>query len=147
MSVPAEDWSRQFAQRLRHLFETVYPAGRGPLSLSEVSAGLAARGVEVSVPYLSLLRRGERVNPAPEIVAALAEFFQVNPAYFYNAEYAESVDRDLGWLVTLRDLEVREIATRSYALSPESRRVVADIVERLCDVEGVSPDGPASVDD
>ncbi|SHU55662.1 ESX-1 secretion-associated regulator EspR [Mycobacteroides abscessus subsp. abscessus] len=99
------------------------------------------------MPYLSLLRRGERVNPAPEIVAALAEFFQVNPAYFYNAEYAESVDRDLGWLVTLRDLEVREIATRSYALSPESRRVVADIVERLCDVEGVSPDGPASVDD
>lgn len=147
MSVPADDWSRQFAGRLRHLFETVYPAGRGPLSLGEVSAGLAAQGVEVSVPYLSLLRRGERANPAPEIVAALAEFFRVDTAYFYNVEYAESVDKDLDWLVAMRDLEVREIATRSYALSAESRKVVAGIIERLCDVEGVSPDEPQSAQD
>ncbi|WP_255788434.1 helix-turn-helix domain-containing protein, partial [Mycobacteroides abscessus] len=104
-----------FSKRLSHLFATVHPAGRGPYSLNEVVAALGKRGVEVSSPYLSLLRKGERSNPAPEIVTALAEFFQVSPAYFYDADYAESVNRDLDWLVQLRDSKVREIAQRSYA--------------------------------
>lgn len=96
----------------------------------------------MSSPYLSLLRKGERSNPAPEIVTALAEFFQVSPAYFYDADYAESVNRDLDWLVQLRDSKVREIAQRSYALSEHSRQAIADMVDHLRKVEGI-PDKEA----
>ncbi|MFD6197760.1 helix-turn-helix transcriptional regulator [Mycobacteroides salmoniphilum] len=131
-----------FSQRLSHLFATVHPAGRGPYSLNEVVAALGQRGVEVSSPYLSLLRKGERSNPAPDIVTALAEFFQVSPAYFYDADYAASVNRDLDWLVQLRDSKVREIAQRSYALSENSRQAIADMVDHLRKVEGI-PDKEA----
>jgi hypothetical protein len=124
-----------FSQRLSHLFATVHPAGRGPYSLNEVVTALGERGVEVSSPYLSLLRKGERSNPAPE-------FFQVSPAYFYDADYAASVNRDLDWLVQLRDSKVREIAQRSYALSENSRQAIADMVDHLRKVEGI-PDKEA----
>ncbi|SLC66654.1 ESX-1 secretion-associated regulator EspR [Mycobacteroides abscessus subsp. massiliense] len=66
----------------------------------------------------------------------------MSPAYFYDADYAESVNRDLDWLVQLRDSKVREIAQRSYALSEHSRQAIADMVDHLRKVEGI-PDNEA----
>ncbi|RIT57530.1 helix-turn-helix domain-containing protein [Mycobacteroides abscessus] len=128
----------QFSQRLSHLMETVHPAGRGPYTLAEVVAGIAEHGVTISVPYLSHLRNGTRANPKSEIVTALAEFFKVSPAYFYDATYAKKIDQDLDLIVQLRDSKVREIAERSYGLSEGARQVVADMVNHLRTVEGLS---------
>ncbi|MGH3952742.1 MAG: helix-turn-helix domain-containing protein [Mycobacterium sp.] len=135
----------QFSQRLSHLMETVHPAGRGPYTLGEVVGGIADGGVTISVPYLSHLRNGTRTNPKPEIVAALAEFFKVSPAYFYDATYAKKIDQDLDLIVQLRDSKVREIAERSYGLSEGARQVVADMVNHLRAVEGLpeKPDAEA----
>ncbi|SKE06668.1 ESX-1 secretion-associated regulator EspR [Mycobacteroides abscessus subsp. massiliense] len=131
----------QFSQRLAHLMQTVYPAGRGPYTLGEVVAGIADHGAIISVPYLSHLRNGTRTNPKPEIVTALAAFFKVSPAYFYDDDYAQKVDEDLSLLVRLRDAKVREIAERSHALSATSRQVVADMVNHLRKVEGIPEAG------
>jgi transcriptional regulator with XRE-family HTH domain len=132
--------TQQFSKRLDHLMATVYPAGRGPYLLGEIAAGLADQGVTISAPYLSHLRKGTRTNPKPEIVMALAEFFNVSPAYFYDAGYATKIDQDLSLLAQLRDAKVREIAQRSHALSDSSRQVIADMVNHLRRVEGI-PDG------
>ena len=129
--------TQEFSQRLDHLIATVYPAGRGPYMLAEIAAGLAAQGVTISTPYLSHLRKGTRANPKPEIVTALAEFFKVSPAYFYDAGYDKKIDEDLSLLVQLRDAKVREIAERSHALSDSSRQVIADMVNHLRRVEGI----------
>ncbi|MFT9662955.1 helix-turn-helix domain-containing protein [Mycobacteroides abscessus subsp. abscessus] len=133
----------QFSERLAHLMETVHPAGRGPYTLAEVVAGIAAHDVKISVPYLSHLRNGTRTNPKPEIVTALAAFFKVSPAYFYDDAYAKKIDADLDLIVQLRDSKVREIAERSYGLSEGARQVIADMVNHLRSVEGL-PETPSS---
>lgn len=133
----------QFSERLAHLMETVHPAGRGPYTLAEVVAGIAEHDVKISVPYLSHLRNGTRTNPKPEIVTALAAFFKVSPAYFYDATYAKKIDQDLDLIVQLRDSKVREIAERSYDLSDGARQVIADMVNHLRNAEGL-PDKPSS---
>ncbi|SKU56720.1 ESX-1 secretion-associated regulator EspR [Mycobacteroides abscessus subsp. massiliense] len=134
----------QFSERLDHLMDTVYPAGRGPYTLAEIAEGLAEQGVTISLPYVSHLRNGTRTNPKPEIVTALATFFKVSPAYFYDDEYARKIDEDLSLLVRLRDAKVREIAERSHALSETSRQVIADMVNHLRKVEGIPESGDAS---
>ncbi|WP_100524704.1 helix-turn-helix domain-containing protein [Mycobacteroides abscessus] len=133
-----------FAERLSRLFAVVHPAGRGPHTLSEVAAGLSERGVNVSIPYLSMLRSGERTNPSPELVEAIAGFFQVSPAYFYDPSYAEAVDRDLDWVIRIRDSTVREIAARSHGLSNDGRRAVVEIIEHLRRAEGIVEDSGGS---
>lgn len=133
-----------FAERLSRLFAVVHPAGRGPLTLSEVAAGLSERGVNVSIPYLSMLRSGGRTNPGPELVEAISGFFQVSPAYFYDRDYAEAVDRDLDWVIQIRDSTVREIAARSHGLSNDGRRAVVEIIEHLRRAEGIVEDSAGS---
>jgi len=69
--------SRQFAVLLNHLFATrLHPEGR-PYTLTEV-----AKATGMSVPYLSILRKGTIGAVAFQRVAALARFFHVPLEYF-----------------------------------------------------------------
>ena len=82
----------------------------------------------MSAPYLSQLRSGNRTNPSSATMAALANFFRIRPAYFTDDEYYEKLDRELSWLMTMRDEGVRRIATRASGLSAEAQH---DIVQRV----------------
>jgi transcriptional regulator with XRE-family HTH domain len=120
--------STTFAARLNRLFETVYPPGRGPHTSAEVIAALKAEGVTMSAPYLSQLRSGNRTNPSSATMAALANFFRIKPAYFTDDEYYEKLDRELSWLMTMRDENIRRIALRASGLSQEAQH---DLVQRV----------------
>jgi ESX-1-secreted protein regulator len=120
--------STTFAARLNRLFDTVYPPGRGPHTSAEVIAALKAEGVTMSAPYLSQLRSGNRTNPSSATMAALANFFRIKAAYFTDDEYYEKLDRELSWLMTMRDENVRRIALRARDLSPEAQH---DLVQRV----------------
>jgi transcriptional regulator with XRE-family HTH domain len=120
--------STTFAARLNRLFDTVYPPGRGPHTSAEVIAALKAEGVTMSAPYLSQLRSGNRTNPSSTTMAALANFFRIKPAYFTDDEYYEKLDKELSWLMTMRDENVRRIALRASDLSPEAQH---DLVQRV----------------
>ena len=110
--------STTFSARLNRLFDTVYPPGRGPHTSAEVIAALKAEGVTMSAPYLSQLRSGNRTNPSSATMAALANFFRIKPAYFTDDEYYEKLDKELSWLLVMRDEGVRRIALRASGLSP-----------------------------
>src|SRR5690348_12539136 len=74
-----------FASKLNRLFEIVVPPGRGPYTDTEVSTALSAAGIKgVSHSYLRYLRRGERDNPSLATIQALARFFGVPAAYFFD---------------------------------------------------------------
>jgi transcriptional regulator with XRE-family HTH domain len=120
--------STTFAARLNRLFDTVYPPGRGPHTSAEVIAALKSEGVTMSAPYLSQLRSGNRTNPSSATMAALANFFRIKAAYFTDDEYYEKLDRELSWLMTMRDENVRRIALRASDLSPEAQH---DLVQRV----------------
>jgi transcriptional regulator with XRE-family HTH domain len=119
--------STTFSARLNRLFDTVYPPGRGPHTSAEVIAALKAEGITMSAPYLSQLRSGNRTNPSSATMAALANFFRIRPAYFTDDEYYEKLDKELSWLLVIRDEGVRQIALRVSGLSQEAQQ---DIVHR-----------------
>ena len=123
--------STTFAARLNRLFDTVYPPGRGPHTSAEVIAALKAEGVTMSAPYLSQLRSGNRTNPSSATMAALANFFRIKPAYFTDDEYYEKLDRELSWLMTMRNENIRRIAIGASGLSAEAQQDIVQRVEEL----------------
>jgi transcriptional regulator with XRE-family HTH domain len=130
---------RTLAERVDHLFRTVRPGSRGEYSFEEVARSLQARGgPTVSATYLWQLRKGLRDNPTKRHLEALADFFGVPPAYFFDDAVAARIDAELDLLVAMRDAAVRQIALRAVGLSPESLSAIADMIERVRQLEGLT---------
>src|SRR5690349_8314132 len=121
------------SDKLNHLFATVHPAGRGAYSNEEVAAAVRdTGGPTVSATYIWQLRKGLRDNPTKKHLEALAGFFGVPPAYFFDDTAAKHLED----LHMLRNASVRQIATRATGLSPITLRALADLVEAARRLEG-----------
>ncbi|MCX4673516.1 helix-turn-helix domain-containing protein [Streptomyces sp. NBC_01381] len=131
---------RTLADKLNHLFRTVVPAGREPYSTEEAAQAITATGVSISGSYIWLLRKGQRDNPTLRHLEALAKFFGVPPAYFFDDETSRSVDEELALLVALRGAGVQDVALRAAGLSPESLSSIAEVIKRVRELEGLSTD-------
>lgn len=126
------------ATRLEHLFQTVHPRNRGPYTNEEV-----AEACGMSTTAVWQLRKGQRTKPGYESVVALAKFFGVKPAYFYDDLVAESTDEQLEVLAAMRDKDVRDVAMRSAKLSPSSLAAVKAMIDAAYKLEGI-PEEPES---
>jgi hypothetical protein len=73
---------------------------------------------------------------------ALAAFFGVPVAYFFDAEVAARADADLELVVALSSRMLRDLALDAAGLSPDSLSAVAAVVTQLRRAEG-SPARPA----
>jgi len=120
-----------FSDRSNLLFDTVFPPGRGPHTSAEVIAALRAEGIDMSAPYLSQLRSGNRTNPSAATMAALASFFRIKAAYFTDDAYYEKLTHELTALAHMRDEDVRRITARTIALSPTARADVLAHADQL----------------
>ncbi|MEV6209582.1 helix-turn-helix transcriptional regulator [Kitasatospora sp. NPDC051914] len=131
----------RFAERLDHLFRTVHPAGRGPYTYAEVADGIKeAAGSDskgISASAIQQLRTGSKTNPTMNTIEALAQFFGVRPSYFFDDESAERTAAELSLLASMRDNNVRTIATRASGLSPETLSVLQGFIERARALEGL----------
>jgi transcriptional regulator with XRE-family HTH domain len=126
------------ADRINYLFDNVRRADGKPHSNDEVAAVMGARGGStVSGAYLSLLRRGERDNPTKKHLEAIAEFFDVSPAFFFDDAGARAIVDEINLLRTLADAGVKRVATRLGGLSADSLRDIESIVERVRALEGL----------
>jgi len=124
------------ADRIDHLLTTVHPQGCGPYTYDEVAEGIRAQGgPTISAQYLNQLHRGRRDNPTKQHLEALARFFGVPVAYFFDSTEATRVDEEIALLQVIRDSEIKNLALRSLELSPEGRRSVAKIIEEINDFE------------
>jgi transcriptional regulator with XRE-family HTH domain len=131
------------AQRLEHLFATVYPKQLGrPYTLREAAEKINADAGEnvISVAYISQLRNGEKREPAFSKLAALAKLFGVSVDYFTDDEAARRVDEQLDLVVALRDQQVEHVALRAAGLSAASLSTVLAVIENARKAEGL-PDG------
>ncbi|MFN8632891.1 MAG: helix-turn-helix domain-containing protein [Chloroflexota bacterium] len=126
------------SQKLDHLFRTVHPSERGEYTFEEVAEEIRARGgPTISATYIWQLRKGLRDNPTKKHLEALADFFGVPPAYFFDNDAATRIDAELALLVALRDGSVRQLALRAFGLSPSSLKTIASMVERVRELEGL----------
>jgi transcriptional regulator with XRE-family HTH domain len=141
----------RFAERLDHLFRTVHPAGRGPYTYAEVAQAIqqaaGAEGKGISASAIQQLRTGAKTNPTMNTIEALAQFFGVRPSYFFDDESAEQTAAELSLLASMRDNNVRAIATRAAGLSPETLSVLQGFIERARALEGLSEPGPPPTQD
>lgn len=134
---------RSLADRLNRLFETVRIPDRGPYSNEEVAKAIRAQGGDISRAYLSYLRNGERSNPTLQHLEALARFFGVAPAYFFDNDVAAEIDAELDIVVAMRDAGVRSVALRAAGLSLKGLHAVAAIIDEVRELEGL-PREPSS---
>jgi hypothetical protein len=121
---------RTFGERLEYLFRTVHPEGRRPFSLEEVASGIVAQGNEpVSAAYIWALRKGQRDNPTVKTVEALAQFFGVPTAYFFEDTPGAGPGAGLSLASTTREVAGRSGGGGGSALSPQGKAAVDAIVQ------------------
>ncbi|MGW6982588.1 helix-turn-helix domain-containing protein [Streptomyces sp. NPDC054932] len=119
----------------------MHPPDRGPYSNKEVAALLSERGgPALSHVYLWQLRSGRRDNPTRRHLEALAGFFGVPVAYFFDDTTASKVEAELAFVRRLRDSGVRRVATRVAGLSPQSMGQILATIEQLREQEHLAPD-------
>jgi transcriptional regulator with XRE-family HTH domain len=130
--------ARPLAARLDKLFQTVHRPNGGEYAYEEVAAALRARGgPTISATYIWQLRTGKRDNPTKSHLEALAEFFGVSPAYFFDEAAAARVEAQLELLGAMRDSGVSQIALRSFGLSSGMLDAIAQIIENARKAEGL----------
>lgn len=119
------------------------PDGR-EFTNEDVARGVRLRGGPVvSASYLWQLRHGTKDNPTFRHIAALADFFAVEPNYFFDAGLvgqARGVDE---LAPRLRDPAVRRLVGRALDLPPADLLAAGALVERLRALQGLPADlGP-----
>ncbi|MET9799541.1 helix-turn-helix domain-containing protein [Streptomyces sp. NPDC006368] len=128
------------AVRLDNLFKTVRPKGKHWTN-AEVAEELKRANPELRVGgvYLSQLRTGKRSNPSPDLLAALARFFGVSVAYFFDDEIAESVLSQVAAIEALREAGVRAVAMRAAGMKRENLQAITAIMDQYRQMQGLPP--------
>ncbi|WP_344309630.1 XRE family transcriptional regulator [Fodinicola feengrottensis] len=136
---------RTISAKLEHLFHTVRKSNQREYSNDEVSAAIARDQDEtISSSYIWYLRSGQRDNPTLRHLTALARFFGVPAAYFFDDEATERVEAELALLTAMKDAGVRDVALRAAGLSPASLRTIYDVIARVSELEATAPKTPES---
>ncbi|MDT0464790.1 helix-turn-helix domain-containing protein [Streptomyces gibsoniae] len=136
---------RTVAHKLDYLFRTVHPAHRGPYTYAEVAEAIQSaskgEGKGLSASAIQQLRTGAKKNPTMSTIKALADFFGVDPAYFFDDEVEERSNLELELLTAMRDADVQSVALRVSGLSPQGLRQIKGIIEHVRQIEGLPADG------
>ncbi|MEU4486621.1 XRE family transcriptional regulator [Streptomyces purpurascens] len=130
--------ARELSDRLNQLFDAVHPPDRGPYSNAEVARLMAERGLEtVTSTYLWMLRTGRRDNPTKRHLEALASFFGVPAAYWFDDEVAETTAQELKLLAMLRDSRIKNVLLRLSDVSADGKDAVLGLVDSVRKMEGL----------
>ena len=137
MTAPSPPAPRALSDKIDHLFQVVRPA-KGEYTHEQVAKAIEERGgPTISASYLWQLRKGLRDNPTKKHLEALADFFGVPPAYFFDETAADRIDAELDLLASMRDADVRNVALRASGLSTQTLRAITDMIERALQLEGL----------
>lgn len=122
--------SMSLADKLNRLFVTIRrPDGR-EWTPDAVAAQITAGGEKISGIYVYMLKTGRKDNPTKRHLEALARFFGVDAAYFFdNGKSTEEIDAQLQLLAVLRDAKVRDVALRTAGLSPEALNSIRTMID------------------
>jgi transcriptional regulator with XRE-family HTH domain len=126
------------SRRLDDLFTSARPGGK-QWTNADVAAELkrSSPDLKVGAVYLSQLRNGKRTNPSPDLLAALAGFFGVSVAYFFDDEVAESVQTELAALQAMRDAGVRAVAMRAAGMRTDNLEAITTIMDQYRKMQGL----------
>lgn len=128
----SSDVDPTLAEKIDRLFRVVRRPNREQFSHEEVArACREATGETFSATYLWQLRTGRRDNPTKRHLEALAQFFRVPVAYFFDDDQGAAITAELELLGALRDAGVRNMALRAVNLSPEGIDTISEMIDVL----------------
>jgi transcriptional regulator with XRE-family HTH domain len=120
---------KHFAERLNQLLEVKRKPDGTKYSQTEIIAG--TQGVLTRV-YLWKLRKGRASNPGFHVIKAIADFFKVDPSYFF-----EDDDRATPKAALVIENElVKQIALRSSLLDEDGKKHILDLIEFILKISG-----------
>ena len=126
------------AERIDCLFRThLSPRGREFTYREAASAMSAYDGISFSSAYLWQLRTSAKDNPTIRHIEALARFFDVSPAYFFDDELTDLPQPELRRLAATKHGLPRATATSLVGLSDDSLDAVPQLAGRLRELEGL----------
>ncbi len=144
---------RNLADKLNYLFAaTKSPAGC-EYSNEQVASAIRNAGVTISQSYIWQLRKSKKSNPTLSHLQALADFFGVPVAYFFDDQTADRISNKLALLEAevkrfsevMGDRQVQLMAMRATQLSRARRQQVMDLLEvvyrlELAERHGLAPE-------
>jgi transcriptional regulator with XRE-family HTH domain len=86
-----------------------------------------------------MLRTGRRDNPTMRHLEALATFFGVPAAYWFDDEVAEKTAQELKLLELLRDSKIKNVLLRLSDVSADGKDAVLGLVDGVRKMEGLPP--------
>ncbi|MFI1801741.1 XRE family transcriptional regulator [Streptomyces sp. NPDC020379] len=139
------------AQKLDHLLRLRSGPGEdGRPSYKKIAAEIAAQSGETfSSVYLWQLHRGERTNPTLRHLCAMAEYFGVPVSYFTEDDVARRMideavlaGRELDQAMAEAGVSAVYFRGDLAALSPEGKRMAADLIRQLRELEQCARKSP-----
>lgn len=128
------------AQKIDRLFDAIRRENGEQYSHEEVARTCReSSGETFSATYLWQLRTGRRDNPTKRHLEALADFFDVPVAYFFDEKIGAEIGSELKFLSALRNAGVRHLALRALDLSPAGLATLTDMVEVIANRETAGP--------
>ncbi|MCZ1012558.1 XRE family transcriptional regulator [Streptomyces lydicus] len=119
------------ADKIDGLFTTIRTKGR-EYTYEEVARGCSElSGGTFSKTYVWQLRTGQRDNPTKRHLEALAAFFHVPVAYFFDDEVAARMESQFALATAMRDADVRDVALRIINLDDQTRKSMVRIVQEI----------------
>jgi transcriptional regulator with XRE-family HTH domain len=112
-----------FAAKLNRLFEEKLKPNGSPYTQTEVVAKM--KNV-LSRVQLWKLRTGQADNPGIQVIQALADFFRVEPSYFFEHESPEIDEKE-----QKRNEFIEQIALRSYELDESGKQAVIFMIDSI----------------
>lgn len=126
------------ATKLNKLFLTTVDEQGKPKSIDAVAREISSRGVSISGVYLHALRSGTKDNPTKRHLQALADYFEVDPAYFFECEeHEDHTEEQIGLTLAMRDAKVRAFAMRAAGLSEEAFTSLLSVIDYSRSREGL----------
>lgn len=135
---------RSLAYKLNCLFARVTGRDGREYSNEHVASAIRdASDVTISQSYIWQLRKSKKDNPTLKHLQALADFFGVPAAYFFDDEVTDRVSAQLAALEAERQRravnadreEARLMAMRAGELSDERRKQVMDLLNVVYKLE------------
>lgn len=127
------------AEKIDALFRSA--PGREEYTYAEVAEGIRRLGgPTISTTQLWELRHGVKTNPRKDHLQALARFFGAPITYFFDDEETRQLYAQLKLLAAMRDSQIERIALRASGLSPATLATIAQVIERMRQIEGL-PNG------
>ncbi|WMY80058.1 hypothetical protein [Citricoccus sp. I39-566] len=125
--------SQVLSRKIGLLLDVMTTSEGRKFEFHDIAEALAQKGVKLSRTRWHHLKVGDSTVPQPrELLEALADFFNVNPAYLLTEDgpLPERIQHELELLAAMRRARVREFATRTLAdVDDETLAAIAALLE------------------